>query len=150
MSLMSQGAQNRNTWTGYCGGGMVRLFQQGSLLYLKVDMWHNWPLFWTHWPLEDRNVILKMQFSILYDNTLRWMSYDLTDDKSTLVQVMARCRQATSHYLSQCWPRSMPPYGVVMFLGHNDLTGVRYTNVTTIEWISYYTNSSLGDVSMHP
>ena len=29
----------------------------------------------------------------------------LTDDKSTLVQVMAWCRQATSHYLSQCWPR---------------------------------------------
>ena len=43
---------------------------------------------------------------------LRWMPLDLTDDKSTLVQVMAWCRQATSHYLSQCWPRSMPPYGV--------------------------------------
>ena len=40
------------------------------------------------------------------------MSLNLTDDKSTLVQVMAWCRQATSHYLSQCWPRSMPPYGV--------------------------------------
>ena len=43
---------------------------------------------------------------------LRWMSLDLTDDKSTLVQVMAWCRQATSHYLSQCWPRSLSPYGV--------------------------------------
>ena len=32
--------------------------------------------------------------------TLRKMSSDLTDDKSTLVQVMAWCRQATSHYLS--------------------------------------------------
>ena len=41
---------------------------------------------------------------------LRWMSLDLIDDKSTLVQVMAWCRQATSHYLSQCWPRL--PYGV--------------------------------------
>ena len=40
------------------------------------------------------------------------MSLDLTDDKSTLVQVMAWCRQATSHYLSQCWPRSLWPYGV--------------------------------------
>ena len=29
-----------------------------------------------------------------------WMPLDLTDDKSTLVQVMAWCRQATSHYLS--------------------------------------------------
>ena len=40
------------------------------------------------------------------------MLLDLTDEKSTLVQVMAWCRQATSHYLSQCWPRSLLPYGV--------------------------------------
>ena len=40
------------------------------------------------------------------------MSLYLTDDMSTLVQVMAWCRQATSHCLSQCWPRSMLPYGV--------------------------------------
>ena len=26
---------------------------------------------------------------------------------------MAWCRQATSHYLSQCWPRSTSPYGVI-------------------------------------
>ena len=35
------------------------------------------------------------------------------DEKSTLVQVMAWCRQATSHYVSQCWLRSLSPYGVV-------------------------------------
>ena len=40
------------------------------------------------------------------------MSLDLTEDKSTLVQVMAWCRQARDHYLSQCWPRSLPPFGV--------------------------------------
>ena len=27
-------------------------------------------------------------------------------------RVMAWCHQATSHYLSQCWPRSMSPYGI--------------------------------------
>ena len=43
---------------------------------------------------------------------LRWMSLNLTDDESTLVQVMAWCRQATSHYLRQCWPRSLSLYGV--------------------------------------
>ena len=43
---------------------------------------------------------------------LRWMSLDFTDDKTTLVQVMAWCHQATSHYLSQWWPRSLSPYGV--------------------------------------
>ena len=43
---------------------------------------------------------------------LRWRSLDLNDDKSTLVQVMAWCRQASIHYLSQWWPRSLSPYGV--------------------------------------
>ena len=57
---------------------------------------------------------------------LRWMSLDLTDDKSTLVQVMAWCHQATSHYLSQCWPRSLSPYSVtrpqsVKFMNTSDV-----------------------------
>ena len=52
-------------------------------------------------------------FRASFDKVLRWMIQDLTDDKSTLVQVMAWCRQATSHHLSQCWPRSMSPYGVI-------------------------------------
>ena len=38
---------------------------------------------------------------------LRWLSLDFAGEKSTLVQVMAWCRQVASHYLSQCWPRSM-------------------------------------------
>ena len=53
---------------------------------------------------------------------LRWMPPDLTDDKSTLVQVMAWCRQATSHYLSQCWPRSLSPYGINRSQWVNTLT----------------------------
>ena len=48
-------------------------------------------------------------WGISYEIALRWMPLDITDDKSTLVQVMAWCHQATSHYLSQCWPRSMSP-----------------------------------------
>ena len=40
------------------------------------------------------------------------MPQDLTNDKSTLVQLMAWCRQATSHYLNRCWPRYLTPYGV--------------------------------------
>ena len=57
----------------------------------------------THWPLGNLNVILQMQSSILlywlvssnlfYESVLRWMPHDLTDDKSTLVQVMAWWRQ---------------------------------------------------------
>ena len=44
-------------------------------------------------------------------NCPMWMSLDFTDDQSRLVQVMAWCRQAPSHCLSQCWPRSLSPYG---------------------------------------
>ena len=51
-------------------------------------------------------------WDIFYEIALRWMPLDLTGDRSTLVQVMAWCRQATRHYLSQCWPRSLSPYGV--------------------------------------
>ena len=67
--------------------------------------------------LNFREVILKLilvngGWGISYEITLRWMPQDLTDDKSTLVQVMAWCRQATSHYLGQWWTRSMSPDGV--------------------------------------
>ena len=75
----------------------------------------------THWPLGDLNVFKNVIFTLAlligifkspYDNVLRWMPQDLTDDKSKLVQVMAWCPQATSHYLNQCWPRPPTPYGV--------------------------------------
>ena len=46
------------------------------------------------------------------ETALRSMPQNPSDDKSTLVQVMAWCRQAASHYLSQCCPRSLSPYGV--------------------------------------
>ena len=75
----------------------------------------------THWPLGNFNEILNVIFKqilaidgwgICCEIALIWMSLDFTDDQSTLVQVMAWCRQATSHCLSQYWPRSLSPYGV--------------------------------------
>ena len=51
-------------------------------------------------------------WGISRDIALICTSLDLSDDKSTLVQEMAWCHQATSHYLSQCWPRFLSPYGV--------------------------------------
>ena len=50
--------------------------------------------------------------SIFCEIAIRRMPQHLTGDKSTLVEVMAWCRQATSHYLSQCWSRSLTPYDV--------------------------------------
>ena len=57
-------------------------------------------------------VLLIGIFRSPHDNALWWMPQDLTDNKSTLVQVMVWCCQAESHYLSQCWPRSLLPNGI--------------------------------------
>ena len=57
-------------------------------------------------------VLVNGGWGISCEIALRWVPLDFTDDKSTLVQVMVWCRQATSHYLSQCWPRSLPPNGI--------------------------------------
>ena len=43
---------------------------------------------------------------------LWWMPQGHIDDKSILLQVMAWCRQATSHFLSQCWRGSKSPLDV--------------------------------------
>ena len=48
------------------------------------------------------NLILVNGGGIKCETALRCMSLDLTEDKSTMVQVLAWCRQATGHYLSQC------------------------------------------------
>ena len=47
--------------------------------------------------------ILSIQVNI----TFEWITEDPTAGNSTLGQVMAWCHQATSHYLNQCWPRSL-------------------------------------------
>ena len=51
-------------------------------------------------------------WGISFEIALIWMSLDSTDGQSKLVQVMAWCRQAASHYLVQRWTRSLLPYGV--------------------------------------
>ena len=61
-----------------------------------------------------RYVIFKLIdcWDISCEIALRWLSLDFTDGKSTWVRVMAWCRQAASHYLSQSWPCSMLPYDI--------------------------------------
>ena len=66
-----------------------------------------WNFRWVNFKL---NLVIN-GWDIFCEIPLRWMSLDLAYDKSTLVQVMAWCHQATSHYLSQCWPKSMSSYG---------------------------------------
>ena len=55
-----------------------------SLLMLICVTWPQWVNGW----------------SIFCEIVLMWRSLDLTEDKSTWVQVMAWCCQATSHYLN--------------------------------------------------
>ena len=46
--------------------------------------------------------------------TLEQMPNSLIDSKSMLVQLMALCHQATSHYLNQYWPESPTSYDVIL------------------------------------
>ena len=73
----------------------------------------------------------------------------LVDDDSTLVQVMAWCRQATSHYMSQCWPRSMSPYGVS--IGHSVLKGDKLTLLYRVQklYLPAFCLQSPADISVH-
>ena len=64
-------------------------------------------------------------WSIFCEIAIMWMPQYLTDHQSTLVQVMAWCRQATSHYLSQCWPGSLSPY---------DVTRPQWVNAAVKTW----------------
>ena len=61
------------------------------------------------------------------------MSLGLSCDKSTLVQVIAWYHQATRHYLSQCWPRSLSRY---------DVTNPQWINVPQYKNISTWLNLS--------
>ena len=99
----------------------------GTRVVFEFDLWGlllgQWSLLWEHWLVGPgrfewnfREMIFKLilqidGWGIHCEITLRRMSLDLTDDKSTLVQVMTWRHQATSHYLSQCWSRSLLPYG---------------------------------------
>ena len=57
------------------------------------------------------------------------LTQKLTNEKSTLVQVLDRCHQATIHYLSQCWSIST----VMMPLGFTRPHGVNARTVSDKE-----------------
>ena len=67
---------------------------------------------WNFKQVVFKLILVIDDWDISCEIALRWFALDLADEKSTLVQVMAWCRQATSHYLSQGLPRSVSPYGV--------------------------------------
>ena len=91
-------------------------------LVVKTGM-HFWPtgrVTWNssiHWLLGELDYInVKLNLHLLignfrstYDNAIRWLTIDLADYTSTLDQVIAWCRQATSEYLNQWCLRCMSP-----------------------------------------
>ena len=124
---------------------MMSATQQVPVDYYTVSAW--WQLVdsnhvgLTHWPLGNLNEILNVIFkqilvidgwSICCEIALIWMSLDFTDDQLTLVQVMAWCHQATSHYLSQCWPRSLLPYGTIRPLWVNSSKASQCSIITAL------------------
>ena len=81
--------------------------------------WFSFVLLIQTWEIEWNFICVIFEQILVIDGwgisckiVLIWMSLDFTDDQSTLVKVMARCHQATSHSLSQCWSKFMSPYGV--------------------------------------
>ena len=108
-------------WPGICESlvwvimGWLGVSQEAGILVILVGTWDMCLWFLTHRPMGSLNEILDMvidSWGISCDIALIWISLDFTDDQSILVQLMAWCCQATNHYLSQCWPRSLLPYGV--------------------------------------
>ena len=117
---------------------LKRLFRRRSKKKTSMLwLWHRWlihpteipyavinaykiclnPLAPTRFERNFRDVIFKLilvidGWGISYEIVLTWTPQVLTDEKSTLVQTMAWCRQAISHKLSQCWPSFLSPYGV--------------------------------------
>ena len=101
-------------------------------------------------------ILVNGGWGISYEIALRWLPLDLTDDKSTLVQVMALCHQATSHYLSECWPRSMSPNGVTRpqwvnisalaetQFGVNLLKKILFEQYCELDWCTWCTEASGG------
>ena len=65
------------------------------------------------------SVICEMAAILSRPQWVKLISYAIsipenTFNKSSLVvQVMAWCRQTTSHYLNQCWLKSMSSYGII-------------------------------------
>ena len=90
-----------------------------------------WHVTLTHWPLGDVTVNLNVYFSNTSYTTVAlalviWMPQNITHEKSTYVQTMAWCRQAT-------WANINPDLCCYMVsLGHNELMRLcsRFSNRT--------------------
>ena len=64
-----------------------------------------------------------------------WVSQNPFDNESKLFQVIDWHHQATSHYVSQCWPRSMSSFHVTR-PQHNELLAPDFVYIASvISWV---------------
>ena len=66
-------------------------------------------IYLTHCPLENLHEILDMLFQTDFSDW--WLRHPLWNCPNMNI-IQHWCHQAISHYLSQCWLRSLLPYGV--------------------------------------
>ena len=88
------------------------------------------------WWIDILHVSCKIDFS--------YMPQISTDDKSTLVQILARCHQATSCDPRLCWPdlwRHKVTMSWIVYLSTIDIMN------TSISWISWYIYGSISNCS---
>ena len=92
------------------------------------------------WRNDFKSVIFILGIGILSSCQMafRWFPQYFTDDMLALVQAMAWCHQATSHYLNQCWQGYVLPYGVTRPQWVNSVTDLTLhlwsLNVLTSVW----------------
>ena len=96
-----------------------------------------------------KQVIFKLMlmiddYTVSCEIALKWMPLDPTDEKSTLVQVMAWCRQAPSDYLSQCWPRSCHQ---MVSLDRNELKKCIFP--LNLNFITHHQHPCPGNTTLH-
>ena len=123
----------------------VGIWRENSHTKCNLCNWFN-PLGPERFQWNLRKIIFKLVLvtdgcDISSEIALRWTSLDLTD-KSTLVQVMAWCLQTTSHYLNQCWLRSLP-YDVTRPQCVNGLKITKTIIITSrrARFIAFYTST---------
>ena len=82
-----------------------------------IGLWKIWQNYWKYnfKPILQSGGLgthCKQVSDECHRTSLMRSTNEVTNEKSTLVLVMAWCHQATSHYQSQYWPRSELPYGI--------------------------------------
>ena len=90
-------------------------------------LFYRCPFWLTHWLLGDWPKFLKHIYKLISVSDIIFTFSEIAwDPKSTWVQLVAWCRQASSHYLSQCWHKDICHH--IASLGYNEFIWFIYPN----------------------